>query len=222
MKSFPLPNFSALTSFNDERNKSEVYFTSLIFHFMLAGASNNHGVAAMTSEDHKNQHGKKLKIATAIFPGTASLLNHSCNPNTSSLIQQDFQIIYAAKTIQQGEEITDIYKSHFCETPLEIRQKGILDSYHFKCTCTACVENYATFNELPEDNFNDSDYDESHRNAMIAFNALEYKEAAVHLAKSITIIGEKLAEPNKLMLKNRISFIDCVEKYYGNKMYLPK
>ena len=189
---------------------------------MLAGASNNHGVAAMTAENHKNQHGKKLKIATAIFPGTASLLNHSCNPNTSSLIQQDFQIIYAAKTIQQGEEITDIYKSHFCETPLEIRQKGILDSYHFKCTCTACVENYATFNELPEDNFNDSDYDESHRNAMIAFNALEYKEAAVHLAKSITIIGEKLAEPNKLMLKNRISFMDCLEKYYGNKMYLPK
>ena len=119
---------------------------------MLAGASNNHGVAAMTS-DERNQ---KQKIATAIFPGTASLLNHSCNPNTATLIQKDFQIVYAVKTIQQGEEISDIYKCHFCETPLEIRQKQILESYHFKCTCTACVENYATFNELPEENFNDA------------------------------------------------------------------
>ena len=190
---------------------------------MLAGASNNHAVSAMTSADeHKKQHGQKQKIATAIFPGTASLLNHSCNPNTASLIQQDFQIIYAVKTIQQGEEISDIYKCHFCETPLEVRQKEILDSYHFKCTCTACLENYATFDELPEDNFNDKDYDEAHRNAMIAFHSLKYKEAATHLAKTLTIICEKLTEPNKLVLKNRISFIDCVEKHYGNKMYLPK
>ena len=183
---------------------------------MLVGASNTHAVAAMTSD------GEKQKIAIAIFPETGSILNHSCNPNTARLIQQDFQIIYAVKTIQQGEEISDIYRYHFCETPLEVRQKEILDRYHFKCTCAACVEDYATFNELPEDNFNDKDYNEAHRNAMIAFSSLEYKEAADHLAKTLTIISEKLAEPNKLVLKNRISFIYCVEKHYGNKMYLPK
>ena len=63
--------------FQDERRSPEVFFTSLIFHFMLATYSNNHSISASVPGQFE-----KRKYALAIFCRVVSLLNHSCNPNT--------------------------------------------------------------------------------------------------------------------------------------------
>lgn len=72
----------------------------------------------------------------AMFPKIARI-NHSCRPNAANVWSQasGFRVIWAARDIQPGEEVTVTY------APLlkgsEERQKR-LAQYGFRCTCEAC------------------------------------------------------------------------------------
>ena len=112
--------------------------------------SNNHGITSVTPKVFKPVCNGK-----AVFPKVASLLNHSCNPNTSVVVQKDVQITYATKTIYPGEEICHIYNNHFADSPKDKRQAAMLKDYHFQCSCLACENNYELFENLPKDFDND-------------------------------------------------------------------
>ena len=71
--------------FKDLRRSPDIFFTSLIFHFMLASYSNSFALQVLMSQN------KKQKYGLAIFPAS-TLLNHSCNPNTTVVTQKNFQV----------------------------------------------------------------------------------------------------------------------------------
>ena len=207
-------SFSDLTFFKDERKNPQVYFTNLLFHFLLAGLSNNHGITAYTEKTFV-----KESYASAIFPKVACLLNHSCNPNTSVVCQKDIQITFATRTILKDEEICHIYNCHFADTPLEVRQSEMLKNYHFNCTCTACVEDYKMYKDMPED-FDDKDYLEAGQKVLMAFQEKDFKEAGNFLVKKLTIASEKLKEPHKLLITDRAALTECLTQQYGNKSFM--
>jgi hypothetical protein len=73
-----------------------------------------------------------------LFPKIARI-NHSCRPNAAYYWSQKLnqRIIYASRTIKEGEEISDSYIPLLLSR--EERQKK-LDRYGFNCTCSACAQ----------------------------------------------------------------------------------
>ena len=184
-----------------------------MFHFILAVKSNCFGIQALTSSMFEKE---KRDYAIGIFSKAASLLNHSCNPNTSVVFVKDEQITFATKQIVPGEEICHIYKCHFVDNPLEKRQNVLLKNYHFKCTCKACINNYLTLNELPNE-FHDEEYEEIEKKAIKAFQARDFKQAAQYFAKKLKIASEKLQEPHQVFIKDRALLITSISEQFGNK-----
>ncbi|XP_018413152.1 PREDICTED: SET and MYND domain-containing protein 4 [Nanorana parkeri] len=82
---------------------------------------------------------KFSRLATAIFP-VLSLLNHSCEPNTSVSFQGRYAMVRACKTITRGEEVVHCYGPYKLRMGFEERQKLLRDQYFFVCQCTACTE----------------------------------------------------------------------------------
>ena len=203
-----------MNTFTDARKNPQVYFTYLLFHFALAIRSNNHGISALTTTMDKNR-----RYALGIFPKVACLLNHSCNPNTAVVVQNDEQVTYATKQIKPGEEICHIYNCHFADTPFEKRQKEMFKNYHFKCACLACMENYPIYEELPEE-FSNDEYNEATEKAMFAYQAKDFKKASKYLAMKLKIASENLHEPHQVFIRDRAAFIQCIWQQYGTKTYL--
>ncbi|KAF4082128.1 hypothetical protein AMELA_G00148160 [Ameiurus melas] len=99
------------------------------------------------------QSSKEVRIATALFP-ILSLLNHSCQPNTSisfglGLSSSDScSPVYfasgvtvkvrACRDIAAGQELLHCYGPHFSRMDVEKRQRLLLKQYFFRCQCDAC------------------------------------------------------------------------------------
>ncbi|KAG9485840.1 hypothetical protein GDO78_008753 [Eleutherodactylus coqui] len=90
---------------------------------------------------------KSSRLATALFP-VLSLLNHSCDPNTSVSFQGTSVMVRASRSITKGEEVLHCYGPHKSRINLEKRQKLLKDQYFFACQCEACTEEQ----RLTEDN----------------------------------------------------------------------
>lgn len=103
---------------------------------------------------------EKTQIGSAIYPTAASLLNHSCDPNsspvTTSYVKDGSnvvlqQVTVASRVIEVGEEICHIYQGHFGDTPRSQRQKILQRMFHFECKCVACQMDYPTSSNLSHD-----------------------------------------------------------------------
>ena len=100
---------------------------------------------------------EKAQIGSAIYPIAASLLNHSCDPNstpvTTSYVKDGSRIVLqqvtvASRVIEAGEEICHIYQGHFGDTPRSKRQNILQRMFHFECKCHACQMDYPTSSGL--------------------------------------------------------------------------
>ncbi|KAM9320296.1 SET and MYND domain-containing protein 4 [Gastrophryne carolinensis] len=82
---------------------------------------------------------KCVRLATAIFP-ILSLMNHSCEPNTSVSFQGRQAMVRACQAIRKGEEVLHCYGPQRIRKSLEERQMLLKDQYFFVCCCKACTE----------------------------------------------------------------------------------
>lgn len=130
----------------DERSQPEVFFLHLLFHFYTVVQSNNHSLLELT---HVGTSVEKDIVGNALFPTVASILNHSCDPNTSPVVIDQTQVTVATRTIPKGEEINHIYQGHFGDTPLEKRRAVLKKLFYFDCACLACVRDYPLGKHLP-------------------------------------------------------------------------
>ena len=176
--------------------------------------SNNHGITSVTPKVFKPVCNGK-----AVFPKVASLLNHSCNPNTSVVVQKDVQITYATKTIYPGEEICHIYNNHFADSPKDKRQAAMLKDYHFQCSCLACENNYELFENLPKD-FDNDDYRKADEQSKVAFQAENYPLATKYQILKMKIASEHLQDPHQILVRERGVLIECIFRQFGNKTFL--
>ena len=78
-------------------------------------------------------HGESCAMYLAI-----ARLNHSCTPNVQQTHLPDTgeEVLYAARDIEEGEELNDCYIDLRQSTAA--RQAVLLDIYRFTCTCAAC------------------------------------------------------------------------------------
>lgn len=78
----------------------------------------------------------------AMFPKVARI-NHSCRPNAANIwsAASNMRIIWAARDIQPGEEVTVTYAPLLKKS--EERQRR-LAPYGFRCTCEACHDHEQT------------------------------------------------------------------------------
>lgn len=84
-----------------------------------------------------NSNLSQTRIAVGVFP-VASMLNHSCAPNTALLYEGRRIIFKAATTINTGAEIFNCYGPQRGYMDTEERQRALLQQYHFECDCEAC------------------------------------------------------------------------------------
>ncbi|XP_063150837.1 SET and MYND domain-containing protein 4 [Candoia aspera] len=82
---------------------------------------------------------RQVRLATGLFP-TLSLLNHSCDPNTSVVFTGSTAEVRALRPIPRGQEILHCYGPHRCHTGAAERRRQLLAQYFFECQCQACLE----------------------------------------------------------------------------------
>lgn len=100
---------------------------------------------AESIEDIRNE-----KIGSALFP-TASLLNHSCDPDVVILFEQGtFMVVRSKRQISKGSPIYNCYGPIHCNDELQYRQTYLFEQYHFKCKCHVCIDETSRL-ELPLD-----------------------------------------------------------------------
>jgi len=80
---------------------------------------------------------------------TASLINHSCDPNCVALFNGRDITIRAIKPIPAGDEVTLSYVDIM--SPVQARQGDLLEGYMFVCSCHVCKEQ--KFNDFPMRSF---------------------------------------------------------------------
>ncbi|XP_074830387.1 protein-lysine N-methyltransferase SMYD4 isoform X2 [Natator depressus] len=82
---------------------------------------------------------EEVRLATALFPVT-SLLNHSCDPNTSVTFSGTAVTVRASQPIPRGQEIFHCYGPHRCRMRAAERRQRLLCQYFFECQCQACLD----------------------------------------------------------------------------------
>ena len=91
--------------------------------------------------EHQQKAAKNVDIGVGLFP-TASLLNHSCEPNTemfrSSSSHSPTSLFVAARHIEEGEELTISYLHDTSAKPVHERREYLLYNYGFRCDCPLC------------------------------------------------------------------------------------
>ncbi|CAN8022595.1 unnamed protein product [Ixodes persulcatus] len=103
---------------------------------------NAHAITSLESktsqEDDVVMTTEQVRIATAIYP-SASLMNHSCDPNIfSSFRCGSTLVVRAIRRIQEGEEVLNCYGPHHRRMSFAERQQLLQEQYFFVCSCTAC------------------------------------------------------------------------------------
>ncbi|XP_077168036.1 protein-lysine N-methyltransferase SMYD4 [Paroedura picta] len=81
---------------------------------------------------------QQVRLAVALFP-VASLLNHSCDPNTAVTFSSTTAEIRALQPIAKGKEILHCYGPHRCRMGAAERRRELLAQYFFECQCQACL-----------------------------------------------------------------------------------
>ncbi|KAJ7308900.1 hypothetical protein JRQ81_008176 [Phrynocephalus forsythii] len=113
-----------------------------ILRHMLQLPCNAQAVAALSvsgSEEGPVVGSEEVSLATALFP-VLSLLNHSCDPNTSVAFSGRTVEVRASRPIPCGQEILHCYGPHRCRMRASERRERLLSQYFFECRCPSCTE----------------------------------------------------------------------------------
>ncbi|DBA96455.1 TPA: hypothetical protein ACH3X1_015345 [Trebouxia sp. C0004] len=77
------------------------------------------------------------RIALAVYP-TASLMNHSCQPNVAVCFDGCKLTARAIESVQAGEPLLHCYGAQKGALITPLRRQQLQEQYHFVCGCRAC------------------------------------------------------------------------------------
>ncbi|XP_076243429.1 protein-lysine N-methyltransferase SMYD4 isoform X2 [Calliopsis andreniformis] len=129
-------NFSILTD-SDKR----LYVSSLLLRYILQLICNGHAITTLNLLLNKNDSSMDQQdiVATGIYP-SASMMNHSCDPNIINIFVKQYLIVRAAKDIAKNEEIFNCYGPHYRHMSRDQRQNILKSQYCFTCKCKPCTQ----------------------------------------------------------------------------------
>ncbi|CAK9830542.1 SET and MYND domain-containing protein 4 [Anthophora retusa] len=123
-------NFNILTD-----NDKQLYVSSLLLRYILQLIGNGHAITkSSTNDSSMNQD----IVATGIYP-SASMMNHSCDPNIINIFVDQYLIVRASRDIKKHEEVFNCYGPHYRHMTTENRQKILNSQYCFICKCKPCT-----------------------------------------------------------------------------------
>ena len=130
---------------SDSLTDEDVYLVLLAVHMRGVTSYNTHQVGERLSANRSLLQTRELGLA--VRP-TVALINHSCWPNTVRCSAGRKVVMMATRTIQPGEEITDIYTECFFDASRLTRQEKCSE-YKFGCVCEACEGDWPLLSSLP-------------------------------------------------------------------------
>ncbi|XP_021932938.1 SET and MYND domain-containing protein 4-like isoform X1 [Zootermopsis nevadensis] len=103
---------------------------------------NGHAITKLDISQPENENQevlmeRQVRIATAIYP-SASMMNHSCDPNIINSFYNQYLIVRACKDIHEGEEVFNCYGPHFRHMSSPERKDILRSQYFFYCNCRPC------------------------------------------------------------------------------------
>lgn len=144
----------------------------------------------------------------------AAYFAHSCDPNCDKIDVENKFVFVARKPIKAGEQLTICYdRYNFLTHPLEDRQEYFDRIYTFKCSCTACVNDFKPLDKLPK---NDENFKEQQVNLDSFTSAREqYRQNCEYIRDNIDRypsyeICSLMTQNNRLLhaLGNMLTFED--------------
>lgn len=93
------------------------------------------------------------EIGSGIFP-LSSLFNHSCAPNIMRVTVDNKLVFIVSRPIEKNQQLFVCYRSNFFGCDKQMRQRELLESYRFKCSCDACSKNHPMLDSLPVNDAN--------------------------------------------------------------------
>ena len=126
----------------------EKFVALVLADIFMIQDSNSHPVFRLDMAASQSNEVGLETIGSGVFPVIGSYFNHSCSPNTVRINVGKVNYLVTSRTIQEGEEVTDIYSMHFSEIHRERRRDWLEQSFHFLCQCQACTNDWKTFDSL--------------------------------------------------------------------------
>ena len=216
-------------TFSDERSQLKVFFLHLLFHFYSVVQSNNHSIQDLK---YIGETVKRGIVGNALFPTVASIMNHSCDPNSTPVVINQTQVTVATRAIREGEEINHIYQGHYGDTPLAKRRETLQRMFHFECHCLACQRDYPLGQDLPR-TFSDpksilrskGKSPKKLDKIYLEFNSkIESATAKGDMelvlklyCQRTQLVSEYLEPPHFMYLTSRAALTDCLCVLYGNR-----
>ncbi|XP_049828172.1 SET and MYND domain-containing protein 4-like [Schistocerca gregaria] len=126
---------------SDKSEPSIDFIGRLILRHIAQLICNAHAITKIESVRavHNVTEEAQVRIATAIYP-SASMMNHSCNPNIISSFYGEYVVVRASREIAAGSEVFNCYGPHFRRMPLKERQEILKSQYFFRCSCVCCTD----------------------------------------------------------------------------------
>ncbi|XP_015595002.1 SET and MYND domain-containing protein 4 isoform X2 [Cephus cinctus] len=122
-------------------NGKQLYISSLLLKHILQLVCNGHAITKLQLSRSNNDvlvTEQQKRKATAIYP-SASMMNHSCDPNIINSFWGSYLIVKSTKDITEGSEIVNCYGPHFRRMPRKERQEILQSQYRFTCKCEPCT-----------------------------------------------------------------------------------
>ncbi|KOC67549.1 SET and MYND domain-containing protein 4 [Habropoda laboriosa] len=89
-------------------NDKQLYVSSLLLRYILQLIGNGHAISTSSTLIKYMKEDCQNIVATGIYP-SASMTNHSCDPNATQLFVDQYLIVKASRDIAKHEEIFNCY-----------------------------------------------------------------------------------------------------------------
>eukprot|EP00095_Tigriopus_kingsejongensis_P005207 maker-scaffold408_size180710-snap-gene-0.32 protein:Tk05207 transcript:maker-scaffold408_size180710-snap-gene-0.32-mRNA-1 annotation:"hypothetical protein KGM_11275" len=149
---FPVPGAKT------ELSQDEILIGRIFYRLLQVFQYNTHQISQI--ESWTPGTGPELRPLGCSVNPTLALFNHSCAPNTIRCNIGTKTLLIATQLIPKGTEVLDSYSVLFqvskecfflifsVDQPRSERLKHLQDHYKFQCRCSACLNNWPTYNEI--------------------------------------------------------------------------
>jgi SET and MYND domain-containing protein 4 len=128
----------------------QIYICSLILSHLQSLPCNAHEISEFVYHRLQPLSSSCIEIGAGIY-ATLSFFNHSCHPNViRNFIGETVVVRLLSSISSDGIELSDNYGCLSATMPKDERQKKLAAQYHFDCQCQPCVEQWPTYDHLPD------------------------------------------------------------------------
>jgi len=124
-------------------NDDLCFLGSILFELLDVSPQNSHeiGLLQTPTKDKWSTLAEIKPLGGGLYP-TASLFNHSCDPNIMRYNRGHLMVSVTCRKIKKGDEICDCYGLPWYAKPAEQRQRITSRFYKFTCACAPCKESW--------------------------------------------------------------------------------